>query len=83
MGRDNAVIRKQIQLKTQNTSDKFIRKLIEIKENVWESVVLKPRDTKLVIQLQVMEDWTYWKFRPPPKRKKKLIKQDRSTTTKT
>jgi hypothetical protein len=36
MGRDNAVIKKQIQLKNQNTSDKFIRKLIEIKENIWE-----------------------------------------------
>jgi uncharacterized protein YrzB (UPF0473 family) len=52
MGRDNAVIRKQIQLKNQNTSDKFIRKLIKIKENIWEYVILKPRDTKLVIQLQ-------------------------------
>jgi hypothetical protein len=64
MGRDNEVIKKQIQLKNQKTSDKFIRKLIEIKENIWGYVILKPRDTKLVIQLQVMEDWTYWKFRP-------------------
>jgi hypothetical protein len=65
MGRDNAVIRKQIQLKNKN-SDKLIRKIIEIKENIWEYVILKPRDTKLVIQLQVMEDWTYWKFRSHP-----------------
>jgi hypothetical protein len=56
MGRDNEVIGKQVQFKNQKTSDKFIRKPIEIKENIWEYVILKPRDTKLVIQLQVMED---------------------------
>jgi hypothetical protein len=33
----------------------------------------------LEINIKKEEDWTYWKFRPPPKRKKKLIKQqDRS-----
>jgi hypothetical protein len=34
MGRDNEVIGKQVQLKNQKTSDKFIRKPIEIKENI-------------------------------------------------
>jgi hypothetical protein len=84
IGKDNRVVKKQLQPKVERTSDKFIKKFIEIKENIWRYIILKPKDTKLINQLQVMENWAYWKFRPPPKRKKKLIKQQgRSTTTKT
>jgi hypothetical protein len=33
---DNRVARRQLQLKIEGTSDKFIRKLIEIKDNYWK-----------------------------------------------
>jgi hypothetical protein len=91
MGRDNRVARKQLQPKTEGTSDKFIRKLLKIKdEDLKEqlhsrtkkifgrlgkkTVALQMvREIRIVgssIGLQEVGDWTFWKVRQPPKRKK-------------
>jgi hypothetical protein len=45
MGSDNRLARKQIQRKSQRTSDKIIRKLIEIKDN-YRKEQLHPRTKK-------------------------------------
>jgi hypothetical protein len=44
-GRDNRVARKQMQPKIEGTSDKIIRKLIEIKDN-YRKEQLHPRTKK-------------------------------------
>jgi hypothetical protein len=91
MGRNNRVVRKQLQLKSQRTSDKIIRKLIEIKDQdlkkqlhfrmkktfcrlskktVARQMVMENRIVGSFIGLQDVGDWTFWKVRPLPKRKK-------------
>jgi hypothetical protein len=63
MGRDNRVERKSLQPTEGKTSDRIIR---------------KPQQVGSSIGLQNVEDWTYWKVRPPPKRKKEVIRQQDS-----
>jgi hypothetical protein len=91
MGSDNRVARKQLQLKIQGTSDKCIRKHIEIKnqdrkeqlhsrtkkifgrlgkKTVARQMVRENRVIGSSIGLKDVGDWTFWKVRPPPKRKK-------------
>jgi hypothetical protein len=55
IGRDNRVERKSLQPTERKTSGRIIRKLQQVGSSNG---------------LQDVGDWTYWKVRPPPKRKK-------------
>jgi hypothetical protein len=59
-GRDNRVARKQLQLTEGKTSGRIIRKSLQVGSSNG---------------LQDVGDWTYWKVRPPPKRKKQVKRQ--------
>jgi hypothetical protein len=96
MGRDNRVAKKQLQPKSQRTTDKIIKEPIEIKDN-YRKEQLPSRSKKTfgrlgekTVALQMVREnrkvgssnglqdvgaWTFWKVRPPPKRKKEVKRQ--------
>jgi hypothetical protein len=61
MGRDNRVMRKQLTLTKERTSDLIIRKPIATKTT---------KQVGSSIGLQEVGDWTFWNVRPLPKCKK-------------
>jgi hypothetical protein len=44
--------------------------------SIWKP--MKTKSTQQTIELQNIEDWEYWKIRPPPKHKKGFYKQQGS-----
>jgi hypothetical protein len=58
IGTDDRVSRKQLKLTIERTSNRIIRKPI------------KTKATKQIIRPREVEDWTFCKVWPPPKRKK-------------
>jgi hypothetical protein len=61
MGRDNSVERESLPPTKGKTSDRIIRKPIATKAT---------QQVGSSIGLQDVGDWTFWKVRPPPERKK-------------
>jgi hypothetical protein len=61
VGRD---LKKRLRLRMKRTSDRNYRTPMQLEE--------ENRIVSSTIEVQDVNDWTFWKVRPPPKRKKEL-----------